>query len=80
MKANEALKQIMDAEKLRRVDIAEKAGMQPNELSRYLNGRRDLMGERLMHLVRALPLKAQVEFWMMMREAEEPRDELQAAS
>lgn len=70
MKASEALKQIMDEEKLRRIDIAEKAGMHPNELSRYLNGRRDLMGERLMQLVRALPLKSQVEFWIMMREAD----------
>jgi transcriptional regulator with XRE-family HTH domain len=75
MKASEALRQIMNDRKLRRIDVAKKAGMHPNELSRYLSGRRDLTGERLMRLIRALPLNPQIEFWIMMREAESDRPE-----
>jgi plasmid maintenance system antidote protein VapI len=74
MRPNEALKQIIDTKKIKRVDIANLSGVNPNDLTAYLNGRRDLMGDRLMAIIRALPLEAQATFWLMMCQPSDGED------
>lgn len=69
MKPHEALRQVIDSHGLKRVDVATSCGMTADDLSKYLNGKRDLMGNRLISLIQALPLSAQVEFLVMVRES-----------
>jgi plasmid maintenance system antidote protein VapI len=71
MRPNEALKQIIDTKKIKRVDLASRSGVNANDLTAYLNGRRDLMGDRLIAIVRSLPLDAQATFWVMMSQPDE---------
>lgn len=80
MKPHKALKQIMDTRKLKRVDIAGKAGIPANELSRYLSGTNDVLGNRLMSVIKALPIQAQIEFIFLLSAPEEGEDEELLAS
>jgi transcriptional regulator with XRE-family HTH domain len=76
MRPNVALKQIIDTKGLKRVDIAKSSGVSPNDLTAYLNGRRDLMGDRLIAVVRSLPVDAQATFWILMGRPDDPEEEL----
>lgn len=51
---------------LKNVDIAEKAGMAPESISRYRNGHKDMTLETFMQLVGAMPPQASMEIMSAM--------------
>jgi transcriptional regulator with XRE-family HTH domain len=63
MDHREALDKTLKVFKLKAADIAEKAGMGANELSRYRRGHTDILAGRAFQIVRAMPLPAQLYYW-----------------
>lgn len=51
--------------KLKASDIARESGIDIHEISKYRNRRKDVLSVRLIQLVGALPLNAQIYFWSL---------------
>lgn len=52
-------------------EVAKKAGIGANELSRYRRGHNDMLSTRAFDIVRALPLHAQMYFWNLLNTEED---------
>lgn len=48
---------------IKAADIARKAGIGANELSRYRRGHTDFLAARAFQIIRAMPLHAQFYYW-----------------
>jgi transcriptional regulator with XRE-family HTH domain len=65
MDARVALDITLKKFKLKAAEIAEKAGMNQHELSRYRRGHSDVLASRAFQIIKALPTHAQIHFWML---------------
>jgi hypothetical protein len=79
MDPRKALDQTLKIFNLKASDVAKKAGMGSNELSRYRRGHNDILSSRAFDIVRALPLQAQMYFWVLISESGDSPDTQQAA-
>jgi transcriptional regulator with XRE-family HTH domain len=79
MEPRQALDQTIKTFGLKAADIAKKAGMGSNELSRYRRGHNDILASRVFDIIRALPLQAQMYFWVLISGSEGEQDTQQAA-
>jgi hypothetical protein len=82
MDPRKALNETMARFNIRAVDVANISDIGPNELSRYRSGRSDFVSARAFRLVRALPRHAQMYFFDLVTQPDEPEsknEELQPA-
>jgi hypothetical protein len=71
MEPRQALDQTIKTFNLKASDVAKKAGMGSNELSRYRRGHNDILASRAFDIIRALPLQAQMYFWVLISGAQD---------
>jgi DNA-binding Xre family transcriptional regulator len=68
MNTSQAFKNTLEKFDIKASDLSKKSGIDQQEISRFKNGRKDIVSQRLMTLVRAMPLHAQVYFWSLCME------------
>jgi len=61
-----AFKITLDTFNLKASDISLSSGVDPHEISRFKNGRKDFTSKKLAKLIQGLPDQAQAYFWSLM--------------
>jgi hypothetical protein len=69
MQPNKILDSVIKAKGLKKTELARKSGVPASDIGAYTNGRRDLYGDRLIAVVRAMPIDAQAAYWIHVSQA-----------
>jgi transcriptional regulator with XRE-family HTH domain len=69
MQPNEILDNVIKAKGLKKAELARKSGVPASDIGAYTSGRRDLYGDRLIAVVRAMPIDAQASYWIYVSQS-----------
>ncbi len=65
MNTSMAFKITLEKFDIKASDLSKKSGIDQQEISRFKHGHKDIVSQRLMQLIKAMPLHAQIYFWSL---------------
>jgi hypothetical protein len=65
MNTSKAFALTLEKFEIKASELSKRSGIDQQEISRFRNGHKDIVSQRLMMLIKAMPLHAQVYFWSL---------------